>query len=147
MAAWLCAAHAQTPPLPGPGNHPPQQTRTVAAAGGGGTDTDTVARAGDEMTALMASMPRFAFAILASGYIPAVEGHDQHPMMSTPIKTPSLHIYGRRGQDRQVSFEDSAELMKLFVPATRNALIHDSGHIIPTSTSCISAIRTFIQAF
>ncbi|GMH10416.1 hypothetical protein Nepgr_012257 [Nepenthes gracilis] len=85
----------------------------------------------------------FRFVILCSGFPINLAGYAEGS-----INFPSLHVFGSvRGKDRQIARESSRDLASLFEDGSRVIIEHDCGHIIPTQSPHIDAIRDFLCRF
>ena len=104
-----------------------EASRTPASFGGGSQDSC------------------LRFVICCSGYPSPVAEHKQLQESADAIQLPSLHIYGAKDEDRQVSFQESRALAEQFDIRQRYVVEHSSGHIIPSSKAVVSRIRCFLQ--
>ena len=88
---------------------------------------------------------RVRFAICCSGYPSPVEEHQQRQNALGSIRLPSLHIYGAKDEDRQISATESRALAEHFDLTQRYVLEHSSGHVIPSSRGVVNRIRDFLK--
>jgi hypothetical protein len=90
------------------------------------------------------SSTSFKFALMFSGHR-GVCPEAQHIIEAArPLATPSMHVYGSLGQDRQVPYEESAELPALFQTAT--VVVHNKGHVVPSSKADCQLYLEFATA-
>ena len=85
------------------------------------------------------------FAICCSGYPSPVQEHKQLQESVGSITLPSLHVYGVKDEDRQVSAQESRALAEHFDVKQRYIVEHTSGHIIPSTKAFVSRIRGFLE--
>ena len=85
------------------------------------------------------------FAICCSGYPSPVQEYQQHQRGLASIGLPSLHIYGARDEDRQITALESRALAEHFDITQRYVIEHSSGHVIPSSKAVVTRIRDFLK--
>lgn len=83
----------------------------------------------------------FSFVMLCSGHLGCCS--DAHDIVSAarPLQTPSLHIFGAPGHDKQV--EHAASLALFHTYAGGQAIVHDKGHIVPSARSDVNVYTDF----
>ena len=86
------------------------------------------------------------FAICCSGYPSAVQEHQELQKYIGSIRLPSLHIYGAKGEDRQVAAQQSRALSEQFDITQRYVIEHSSGHVIPSSKAIVNRMRDFLKS-
>jgi predicted esterase len=84
-------------------------------------------------------MPQVRFAILVAGRTPRAEV--LQPALARPLRTPSLHVWG--ANDAMAAA--SPELSGRFDPATREVVVWDGGHRVPTRGTGADEIVRFVQ--
>lgn len=89
----------------------------------------------------------FKFAVIASGYLSQADEHIKIFHRVGKISTPSLHIFGVGGDDRQVSVQASSELLSHFDSRTAHTVRHNMGHIIPSTKSYVEEYKLFLAQF
>lgn len=89
------------------------------------------------------------FVILGSGFVSPAEEHQLMLRQTSPIMIPSLHLYasGKGSSDRQIQQQLSEDLMQLFDPATRQLVVHSSGHLIPCNRNVVDQFEEFLNNF
>ena len=85
------------------------------------------------------------FAICCSGYPSPVLEHQQRQKALGSIRLPSLHVYGAKDEDRQISAMESRALAEHFDIAQRYVVEHSSGHVIPSTRGVVNRIREFLK--
>lgn len=83
----------------------------------------------------------FSFVMLCSGHLGSCS--EAHDIVSAarPLQTPSLHVFGAPGRDKQV--EHAASLALFHTYAGGQAVVHDKGHIIPSARSDVNMYTDF----
>jgi ribosome-binding ATPase YchF (GTP1/OBG family) len=102
------------------------------------------------------SLPGLKFVIFAGGYLPdplsslipssLVESQgEEGPLvwLRSPLTLPSFHFMGRT--DEAVPLEASMALAQSFSSPT--ILVHDGGHLVPTSPNAMSSLSSFLAGF
>lgn len=86
------------------------------------------------------------FAICCSGYPSAVQEHQELQKSIGSIRLPSLHVYGAKGEDRQVAAQESRALSEQFDITQRYVIEHSCGHVIPSSKAVVNRMRDFLKS-
>jgi len=86
-------------------------------------------------------LPPIRFAILVAGRTPRADV--LQPFLKGTLRTPSLHLRGRA--DSMVPIATSEELAGRFDQATREFVVWDGGHRVPTSGEGADAIVRFVR--
>jgi pimeloyl-ACP methyl ester carboxylesterase len=85
-------------------------------------------------------MPPVRFAILVAGRPPRADV--LRPFLGTPLRTPSLHVWGKADP---LATDVSEALRDRYDPATREVVVWDGGHRVPTRGEHAEAILRFVQ--
>eukprot|EP00892_Ulva_mutabilis_P007460 jgi/Ulvmu1/5086/UM021_0103.1 len=85
----------------------------------------------------------FSFVMLCSGHIGVCPEVRDIMNLASPLQTPSLHVFGAPGKDKQVEHDASLELFHLFCKG--RAIVHNQGHIIPASRTDVRVYTDFIM--
>ena len=87
---------------------------------------------------------RLAFVMLCSGHVGVSAEAQSCVRAAAPLQTPSLHVYGSSGADRQVSQAQSDALAACFAAPCKR--VHDRGHVIPAARSDVDAYQAFFAS-
>jgi pimeloyl-ACP methyl ester carboxylesterase len=129
------------------------QVPATAPAGNGGAPAPLPEGAATSV-ASEAAFATLRFAIMVSGFPSRSRAHGA--LMHVPAGTgdpnglpalsiPSLHVWGEG--DELVPAAGSALLAQQFDEATRQALVHDGGHIVPGTADARAKIAEFVAQF
>lgn len=95
-----------------------------------------------------AGLLSFRFAVLCSGYLSRAPEHERWQTNYTGHLTlPSLHVYGTKAKDRQISTAENGALAAVFCDSERSVVTHEFGHVIPTGKQYVAQYRRFLQRF
>jgi hypothetical protein len=86
----------------------------------------------------------FKFVMFCSGHQGVCPESQRVIQAAQPLTTPSLHVFGAPGLDKQVPHDASAAIVQYFV--SPKVLIHDKGHIIPSSKADVQQYLEFMYS-
>ena len=118
------------------------ETRPCCSADSTGLQTMCAAADGFELESGL-PLPRFEFVMLCSGHLGACKAVQQIVADAAPLQTPSLHVFGVSGQDRQVPMDASRTLASCFEQPTIQT--HERGHVIPSARADVDKYLHFFR--
>jgi len=83
----------------------------------------------------------FSFVMLCSGHVGACPQALDILAAARLLQTPSLHLFGAPGNDKQVEHNASLKLFRTFSGA--KSIVHNKGHVIPAAKTDVQIYTDF----